>query len=369
MDEPKAKVTQSGQPSDNQNEIASQQSKPLLRKGNLAPKDPLFKEVINLYFTEESLNEFSVNPGLQVGQTQLEIDVAIRASEELSLEEIRYRFKDTLLWFMSYLNLIEFKSINDKLDLPDFYRTTARALLAAASYYENYTTKQGKGRGSGRPKKKRPFPLRVISCLICASYPQSVQDQLPSPFEPIVGQAEGFYFHPLAAEVIVPIYLIVCNNLPLEEKYYPLLVFASGEKLKAFIELIVDEELVVYIKYVAKLHSSDVADALVNRKRGDKVTKAEKDKRRLAKAFYEMAGPELVADIGGSELQAEIMGRNKGQKQLNKTINTEELAQELGLEQVIKLLRHFRSDLSEEELKQLVLETSRPDKIEPSNPA
>ena len=101
----------------------------------------------------------------------------------------------------------------------------------------------------------------MVSCLICASYPQSVQDQLQTPFQPIPEQPKGFYFRPHASELFLPSYLLVCNELPVEEKYYPLLVFATGNKLQKFIGLLIDLELEVYIKYVAKLHAEEVEEA------------------------------------------------------------------------------------------------------------
>ena len=232
----------------------------------------MFKDAISLYFTDGALTSFSVNPGLQVGQTQLEIDVAVRAAETQTLGEIEERLKDTPFFFFAYLNAIEFKSVNDTFYLHDFYRTAGRALLAAASYYEKRSEAQGKGQKAGRKAKKQPQAARVVSCLICAAYPQGVQEQLHLPFEPLEGRPTGFYYRPHAAELFLPGYLIVCSELPLEEKYYPLLVFATGTKLTDFIELVIDRELEVYVKYVAKLHAEEVAQAFAQRKRGGQLT-------------------------------------------------------------------------------------------------
>ena len=125
-----------------------------------APKDPLFKDIIGLYFSSQSLTNFSINPGLQVGQTQLEIDVAVRAAESQTLEEIRQRLADTPFFFFAYLNAIEFKSVNDTFYLDDFYRTAGRALLAAASYYEKRRETEGKGQPPGRKARKQPQAAR-----------------------------------------------------------------------------------------------------------------------------------------------------------------------------------------------------------------
>ena len=50
---------------------------------------------------------------------------------------------------------------------------------------------------------------------------------------------------------ILPVHLIVINELPIEPKNYPLLLFAaSKEKFRQFLERIVEEDNIVYIYYV-----------------------------------------------------------------------------------------------------------------------
>jgi hypothetical protein len=296
------------------------------------PKDPLFKELVSLYFSAQSLSEFSINPGLQVGQTQLEIDVAVRAAETLSLTQIGERLKDTPFPFFAYLNLLEFKSVNDKLDLADFYRTAARALFAAATYYESLTKQQGKAKKAGRPAKKQPQPARVVSCLVCATYPQSVQDQLHTPFQPLAGQPEGFYFRPYSETLFLPGYLIVCSELPLQEKYYSLLVFAAGNKLRDFIEMVIDQELEVYVKYVAKLHANEVAEAFERRKRGGILTTGEE---RLARTLIDILGEDKVVEIVGTRRLATALAG-------------------WDLEQRLSLLQTLMPGLSEQELRTLL---------------
>ena len=113
------------------------------KKAKRVPKDPLFKELISLYFTDHSLTDFTINPGLQVGQTQLEIDVAVRAAETLTHEEIQTRLKDTPFFFFAYLNVLEFKSANDKLDLADFYRTACPCLTGGGRLLRTPSQRSG----------------------------------------------------------------------------------------------------------------------------------------------------------------------------------------------------------------------------------
>lgn len=332
-----------GQPG--KSRAAQPQKQREMKKGKRTPtsKDPLFKDVISLYFSTQPQTAFSVNPGLQVGQTQLEIDVAVRASESQTLTEIGERLRDTPFFFFAYLNVIEFKSVSDTLYLDDFYRIAARALLAAASYYEKRRKEAGKGKRAGRKAKKQPEEARVVSCLICAAYPQSVQEQLRLPFEPLKGQTSGFYFRPHASELYLPGYLIVCSELPVEEKYYPLLVFAAGNKLSEFIEVVIDRELEVYVKYVAKLHAEVVAEAFARRKRGGQLTTGQE---RLAETITEILGQDRLAEhLGLERLIAMVQ-------------HLEPQVAELAEEQRLSLLRTLMPGLNEQTLRNFL--TSNP---------
>lgn len=200
------------------------------------------------YFVQEHLNNsFALTPGLQVGQLQLEIDIVIAASEaNVSLEQIQEWLVKTPFWFFRRYNVVEFKSISDPLDEEDFARISARALLA-------------------RAERVQIPRAEMISCIVTAAWPRNFLKEV-KPGERAfkkVKNRPGVYTHP---GFLFPIYLIVCNQLPVEEINYPLLVFSSGEKLKSYLKRILDLDLQIYINYVTHLHPEECYDRSTRRK-------------------------------------------------------------------------------------------------------
>jgi hypothetical protein len=221
-------------------------------------KDPTFKRLIQTYFEEEHLNEyFSITSGMQVGQLQLEIDVTISVTEPaLKTEEIQERLTNTPFWFFNRYNLVEFKSISDPLSQTDFARIVARATLAWANQLDENRT-------------------GLVSCIISAAWPHKFLSKSfgKQRFRPVKGKP-GIWFHP---GLFFPIYLIVCNRLPLEEVNYPLLVFSSGEKLKSFLrQIALDSRMEIYFNFATQLHPLEAAE-LAWQRRSD-MTTAEKEK-------------------------------------------------------------------------------------------
>ena len=159
-----------------------------------------------------------------------------------------------------------------------------------------------------------------------------MQDQLQTPFQPLEAHPKGFYLRPHSEELFLPSYLIVCSELPLEERYYPLLVFAAGSKLREFIEVVIDLELEVYVKYVAKLHANEVAEAFERRKRGGQLTTGEE---RLARTLIDILGEDKVLEIVGTERLADALA-------------------ELDMEQQFSILHRLMPGLSEQELRDLL---------------
>jgi hypothetical protein len=90
------------------------------------------------------------------------------------------------------MNAVEFKSVHDKLTIPDLFLINGRASLAAAIYYGELA-EANKRPKPGRPPKRQPEAQpRVVSCIVSATYPQSVQDQLRVPFKPLEGYRKVF---------------------------------------------------------------------------------------------------------------------------------------------------------------------------------
>ncbi len=278
-------------------------------------KDPTFKRLIQTYFEQEQLiPPFTVTPGLQVGQLQLEIDVVISATEtDLKVEELQASLTATPFWFFDRLNLVEFKSISDPLNKAEFARITARANMAWADQHDE-------ARDS------------MLSCIISAAWPHKFLSNRfgGRRFRPVKGRP-GFWFHP---GLFFPVYLIVCNKLPLEEANYPLLVFSSGEKLRHFLEQIaIDSRMDLYFNYVARLHPNEAAEVYTRRRSVMSKTQIEK----AAKIFYETIGPEELLKLIGPERLAELIDPQQ-LEQIIKLIGPERLVELIGPERLTEML-------------------------------
>lgn len=184
----------------------------------------------------------------------------------------------TPFWFFQRLNLVEFKSISDPLDANEYARITARALLAWAEAQPETGDTTGMQRG-------------VLSCIVSAARPRKFLSKARPGGKTFKRVQPGVYRNP---GLLFPTYLIVCNELPLQESNYPLLVFASGGKLQAFLDLMIDTGLEVYLNYVVRLNATAV-DRAFERKGVSMITKGHVDLlNRLIGIFGEQRAVAIV---------------------------------------------------------------------------
>ena len=302
------------------------------------PKDPVFKRLFVSYFNQSSrLSEsFTVTPGLQVGQLQLEIDAAVSANESLSLEAIQQQLEATPFRFFRRLNFVEFKSIADPLDPSDFARITARALLGWAD---------------------RPATVgkdEVVSCIVSAALPRDFLKQVKPAGRPFKAVGPGVYFHP---GYLFPVYLIVCNLLPVEEQNYPLLVFSSGKKLKAYLEEITELNLEVYLEYVARLHPEETLEFLTTQRRRKGMTTEQEES--IFKALVDMYGLERIIQVVGPErlanlIEPQIIAQTLGPERLAKLQDLARTAQPMDVKATGEALKNALSPDELEQLRQIL---------------
>ena len=89
---------------------------------------------------------------------------------------------------------------------------------------------------------------------------------------------------------LLPIHLFVCNELPIEPKYYPLLLFAaSKKKLRQFFERIVDEDNTLYI-YYAHFVDYDLIEEVLTM--AGKQSTYQKNRERTMNDLLSVASPE-----------------------------------------------------------------------------
>jgi hypothetical protein len=111
-----------------------------------------------------------------------------------------------------------------------------------------------------------------------------------TPFKPVEGH-QGLYRHP---GITFPIYLIVCNELPVERVYYPLLIFSSGTKLQEYFKQIgLDADFDIYIKYIVAAHPVEGYE--LNIRRSSKVTTAER--KKVARILADGMSDEEIAEM------------------------------------------------------------------------
>ncbi len=283
------------------------------------PKDPVFKRLLQSYFEEEHLTDtFAVTPGVQVGQLHLEIDVLISATKPATNhKQIQAKLANTPFWFFNLYNLVEFKSSADLLDEADFAKITARALLA----------------WSERPQAARS---EVLSCIVSASWPRELLKQLRPGGRPFEKIRPGLYFHP---GFLFPIYLVVCNLLPIEESNYPLLVFSSGNKLKSYLERLINEDLQMYLNYVVRMHPTLTTELVESM--GGVMTAAEK---KLINAIYNAYEPEELAEKIGMDTVIKVFGLER----LLESVGPDRLAEALKKKLTPEQRERLREQLKDE---------------------
>ena len=99
---------------------------------------------------------------------------------------------------------------------------------------------------------------------------------------------------------LLPVHLLVCNELPLERKYYPLILFAaSQEKFRRFMLRLIEEENATYIDYAFRANPDLTKEVL---RMAGKQSLYEKQLERIAKAV----GPDLISFLNKDELLEQI---------------------------------------------------------------
>jgi hypothetical protein len=178
-------------------------------------KDPLFKNLLTEYLRRRQLDEeYMVTAGKQVGQLQLEIDTVVTAKIKDVPKE---KLQPTPFWFFQLHNNVEFKSIKDPLTEKEYARIMGRAFID----YGDLPTEEDCD--------------QMLSCIVSAAKPRALLARLEkkkSPFVPVEGHP-GLYRQ---QGITFPVYLIVCNELPVVPMNYGLLVFSIGKKLKEYLE-------------------------------------------------------------------------------------------------------------------------------------
>jgi hypothetical protein len=184
--------------------------------------DALFKLFVARFFQRRQLSAITEH---EVSHQAQKIDAVVLCPTESH----RQRLAETAFYFFKHYNLIEFKSTTDRLTENGYYLITSRVrsylYQAKGANFEN-----------------------TVSCIVSTKRPQIVLTKVPrlrfSRLE------KGHYI----ANELIDTHLYVISELPIEEKYYPLLLFAAGKQREEVLQTFVAKGEMEYISIALILY-------------------------------------------------------------------------------------------------------------------
>ncbi len=231
--------------------------------------DPILKEVLTFSFGELGI---PIQTQVEISRLPRTMDVLVVAEQSGNLERIWY---GTAFDFFRVHNSIEFKGKSDPLTIFDYH-----LILGHAHLYLG---------------ERKISSSEMTVTIVSARKPIKVlhQSQNDVKWEEI---GVGHY----VSTDLLPVHLLVCNELPLERKYYPLILFAaSQEKFRRFMLRLIEEENATYIDYAFRANPDLTKEVL---RMAGKQSLYEKQLERIAKAV----GPDLISFLNKDELLEQI---------------------------------------------------------------
>lgn len=174
----------------------------------------------------------------EVSRQPLTIDTIVFCQGESDLQKL----EATAFPFFRFHNVLEFKSSVDKLTIPGYHRILARSRLYL----------------SENPKLSLDD---ITLCIISSSKPRSVMSRIPQ--ITFTRVEKGHY----VADELIPTHIYVLSELPIEERYYPLLLFSSGKKRREFLREIAEKNKLEYIRFAILLYPDDVEEVYTMRRK------------------------------------------------------------------------------------------------------
>ena len=181
--------------------------------------DPVFKDVLTFNFRQLDV---PIQTQVEVSRLPRTMDALVILKQPNELEKVRL---ETVFSYFRVHNQVEFKGKEDPLT-----RAGYRLILGRTNLYlgeEDLSAKE------------------MTVTIISARKPRKVLYQCPDDvrWEKV---SAGHY----VSTDCLPVHLFVCNELVIEPKNYPLLMFAaSKEKFRQFVERIVEEDNTILIHY------------------------------------------------------------------------------------------------------------------------
>jgi hypothetical protein len=272
--------------------------------------DPVFKQAL----TDELANLPAVlQTEVEVSRLPRTIDAIITVDGEGALQTVR---TNTPFFYFLYHNQVEFKGRRDPLTVQGYHLIRGRTHLYIG-------------------EQEIP-PEQMVVTIVCAGKPKTVftyAERLAQPFIPVEA---GYY----RRQGQPPIYLIVINELPITPKNYGLLLFAASKhKFREFLEEVVAQQNMVYIRYAYEVDPKLTREVLTMA--GISSTLSKSDLKFMA----EDIGRELLAflppedRVAGMSVEERLAG-----------ITVEELLTEMSPEKrkrILELLLKMNTKLSD----------------------
>ena len=258
--------------------------------------DPVLKEVLTFSFGELGI---PIQTQVEVSRLPRTMDVLVVAEQTGNLEKI---WQGTAFDFFRAQNSIEFKGKGDPLTIFGYHLILGRAHLYLG--------------------ERKISTSEMTVTIVSARKPIKVlrQSQNDVRWEEI---GVGHY----VSTDLLPVHLLVCNELPLEPKYYPLLLFAaSKEKFRRFMLRLIEEENATYINYAFRTNPELTKEIL---RMAGKQSLYEKQLERIVETFGEelleqmppevrMRGLTLEERLHGLTLEERLRGLNLDVETLEK---------------------------------------------------
>ena len=258
--------------------------------------DPVLKEVLTFSFGELGI---PIQTQVEISRLPRTMDVLVVAEQSGNLEKISH---GTAFDFFRVHNSIEFKGKSDPLTIFDYHLILGRAHLYLG--------------------ERKISTSEMTVTIVSARKPIKVlrQSQNDVKWQEI---GVGHY----VSTDLLPVHLLVCNELPLEPKYYPLLLFAaSKEKFRRFILRLIEQENATYIDYASRTNPELTKEVL---RMAGKQSLYEKQLERMAKTFGDelleqmppevrMRGLTLEERLRGLTLEERLRGLNLDAETLEK---------------------------------------------------
>ncbi|MBI1927341.1 hypothetical protein HYR99_24260, partial [Candidatus Poribacteria bacterium] len=226
--------------------------------------DPVLKEVLTKHLGPLNL---TIQTQVEVSRLPRTIDALVILKSPGQRKRVQ---SETVFRHFRIYNVIEFKGKGDPLTLWKY-----RLIVGRANLYLG---------------EKKISASKMTVTIISARRPTQVLENCPEDvrWETI---GSGHY----RSTDLLPVHLFVCDELEIEPKNYPLLLFAaSKEKLRQFFERIVEEDNDLYIHY-AHFADYDLIEEVL--KMAGKQSQYEKTLKRLAKDY----GPILLSALTPEE--------------------------------------------------------------------